>query len=174
MRKFIVVFMTLLVIFSACSKGSSDNSNNMAVNTWTFTEGSRVFSGLLLFNAQLNTTLQSNNAYTFGMIGAETTSGNVFNVILSLSDVNFTNKTYQSGISGNDYLNAFYYSDAASTDDIYKSSNLDPGPIMTYTITSYDASKDIVTIEFSGQAQLSNGTTYVNITKGKVKAQIDR
>jgi uncharacterized protein YxeA len=57
--------------------------------------------------------------------------------------------------------------------DIYKSSNLDPGPIMNYTVTAYDATKDIVTIEFSGQAQLENGT-YVNITKGKVKAKIER
>jgi hypothetical protein len=44
---------------------------------------------------------------------------------------------------------------------------------MNYTITSYDASKDIVTIAFSGKAQLQNGNL-VDITEGKVTAHIER
>ena len=107
------------------------------------------------------------------MLGAEPTTGNTFNLILSLPDLNFTVKTYQSGTAGNDYLNAFYYSSLTSVDDIYKSSNLDPGPIMNYSITAYDAAKDVVTIEFSGQAQLASGS-FVSITKGKVIAKIER
>jgi len=114
-----------------------------------------------------------NNSYTFSMLGAEAGTGNLFNLILSLLDANFTVKTYKSGVDGTNYLNAFYYSEFASSDDIYKSSNLDPGPIMNYTITAYDAAKDIVTIEFSGQAQLANGS-FVAITKGKVKAKVER
>ena len=94
--------------------------------------------------------------------------------MLSLLDLNFTTKTYQSGVSGNDYLNAFYYTQSpTSVDDIYKSSNLDPGPIMNYTITEYDAANEIVTMTFSGQAQLANGSL-VSITNGKVKVKVDR
>jgi hypothetical protein len=44
---------------------------------------------------------------------------------------------------------------------------------MTYTITAYDAAKDIVTITFSGQSQLASGSV-INITKGKVTAKIER
>jgi hypothetical protein len=174
-KNLLLILIPALLIFSGCSKKSDDTTDNAAaVNTWTFTEGSKVFSGQLLFDASLNPTLQSNNSYTFGMLGFENTSGYVFNVILSLLDLNFTAKTYQSGVDGNDYLNAFYYSESvASTDNVYKSSNLDPGPVMTYTITAYDAAKDIVTITFSGQSQLASGSV-INITKGKVTAKIER
>jgi len=174
MKKILFVVLTQLIIFSSCSKGSKDDaSDNMMVNSWTFTEGSKTFSGLLIFDAQMSSTIQPNNSYTFSMLGAEAGTGNLFNLILSLLDANFTVKTYKSGVDGTNYLNAFYYSEFASTDDIYKSSNLDPGPIMNYTITAYDAAKDIVTIEFSGQAQLANGS-FVAITKGKVKAKVER
>jgi len=44
---------------------------------------------------------------------------------------------------------------------------------MTFNITAYDAAKDMVTITFSGQAQISNGS-YVTITNGKVTAKIVR
>jgi uncharacterized protein YxeA len=134
-----------------------------------------VFSGSFLFEtASLNTTLQANNTYTFTMLGVEKTSGHFFSIALSLLDLNFTTKTYKSGIDGNDYLNAFYYTETpASVDDIYKSSNLDPGPVMNYTITAYDATNDVVTITFSGQAQLANGT-YIAITNGKLKVKIER
>jgi hypothetical protein len=108
------------------------------------------------------------------MLGAEKTSGFLFNLILSLVDLNFTQKQYKSGVSGDDYINAFYYMESpGSVDNIYKSSNLDPGPIMNYNITAYDSNKDIVTIEFSGQAQRADGSL-VSITNGKVTAQIER
>lgn len=172
MKNYLSVFIALAIIFSGCSKSGKD-TNTGTVNSWTFTEGSKVFSGQLIFDAQLNTLLQSNNSYTFSMLGADPTTGNTFNLILSLLDLNFTVKTYQSGTAGNDYLNAFYYSSLTSVDDIYKSSNLDPGPIMNYSITAYDAAKDVVTIDFSGQAQLASGS-FVSITKGKVIAKIER
>jgi len=173
-KNLLFLFLAVTLIFSACSKSSDSNNPSNAVNTWSFKEGSKTFSGVLAFDASLNTFLQGNNSYTFGMIGPEKSSGFIFNLILSLTDLNFTSKNYQSGVSGNDYLNAFYYlENLVSTDNIYKSSNLDPGPIMTYNITSYDAAKDIVTITFSGQAQDVNGTL-VNITEGKVTAKIER
>lgn len=163
-----------LILVSACSKKSDKDDDNTTENSWTFTQGSKKFSGSFFFgSASLNTLLQSNNSYTFGMLGAESTTGHLFNIVLSLLDTTFTTKTYQSGVAGNDYLNAFYYSETLAGVETYKSSNLDPGPVMNYTITNYDAANDVVTIEFSGQAQLENGT-YVPITAGKLKVKIER
>ena len=79
----------------------------MAVNSWTFTEGSKVFSGPLLFDAPLQLSAGSNNAYLFSMLGGETTSGNLFSIDLDLLDVNFTVKSYKSGVTGTNYTNAF-------------------------------------------------------------------
>ena len=175
-KAFLFYLLPAVLLLSACSKDSDNDSNNeMAENSWTFTEGTKVFSGSFLFgHASLNTTLQSNNTYTFGMIGPEKTSGYLFNVSLSLLDLNFTTKTYQSGVNSNNHLNAFYYLESpASADNIYMSSNIYPGPVMNYTITAYDAINDVVTISFSGQAELANGT-YVAITNGKVKVKIER
>ena len=175
-KVFLFYLLPAVFLLSSCSKKSGNDSNNeTAENSWTFTEGSKVFSGTFLFGtASLNTTLQANNTYTFGMLGVEKTSGYLFTISLSLLDLNFTTKTYQSGINSNNHLNAFYYTQSPSSpDDIYKSSNLDPGPVMNYSISAYDAANDVVTISFSGQAQLANGT-YVAITNGKVKVKIDR
>lgn len=175
-KAFLFYLLPAILLLSACSKDSDNSPNNeMAENSWTFTEGTKVFSGSFLFGtASLNTTLQANNTYTFGMLGPEKTSGYLFSISLSLLDLNFTTKTYQSGINSNNHLNAFYYTESpASTEDVYKSSNLDPGPVMNYTITAYDAANDVVTIAFSGQAQLANGNN-VAITNGKLKVKIDR
>ena len=174
MKNYLLPFISLITILSACSKSDNNTSTTSGkVNSWTFSEGSKTFSGDLVLDAQLNTLLQNNNSYTFSMLGVESGTTNTFSLILSLLDLNFTVKTYQSGTAGNEYLNAFYYGPLNSVDEIYKSSNLDPGPIMNYTITNYDAAKDIVTIEFSGQAQLATGS-FVNITKGKVIAKVER
>src|SRR6202008_634038 len=100
------------------------------VNTWTFTEGSKTYKGELLFDASLNTLLQSNNSYTYSMIGPESESGFFFNIVLSLTDLTFTNKNYQSGVGGNDYLNAFYYFQDFGSTEVYKSSNYDPGQVI--------------------------------------------
>jgi uncharacterized protein YxeA len=128
-----------------------------------------------MFDGASLSTLFNNNAYTFSMLGPEKTSGYLFNLTLSLLDSTFTVKNYQSGIDrSNNYINAFYYTvSPASADNIYKSSDLDPGPVMHYTITAYDAAKDVVTIEFSGQAQRADGS-YVNITKGRATAKVER
>ena len=178
MKKNLLVFTALLTfIFSGCKKDLSDDSNyGTEVNTWSFTEGANVYKGRLYFDPILNTYLQGNNSYTFGFIGEEKTSGYVFNIVLSLLDLNFTTKTYQSGIIGNSYLNSFYYSNSPTNpENIYQSSNigLTTGAVITYTVSSYDAANDIVTITFSGKASDKNGNL-VNITDGKVTGRIER
>lgn len=88
--KFVVFILPLILLLSACSKDSGD-PKDPEENSWTFTEGSNVYSGSFLFgHATLNTTLQSNNTYTFAMLGAEKNSGYLFNIVLSLLDLNFT------------------------------------------------------------------------------------
>lgn len=175
-----LLFISLsFLLFCGCNKSSSEDNTSeeygTKLNSWTFTEGSTTYNGLIVFEkASLNTFLQDNNSYTFAVLGGEITSGYLFNIVLSLVDLNFTVKTYQSGVAGNDYQNAFYYTESpVSADNIYKSSNLDPGPVMTHTITAYDAVNDIVTITFSGKAFDINGNE-VNITKGKLTTKIDR
>jgi hypothetical protein len=174
-RTVLLCLLPALILLSACSKNSDDDNKDIAENSWTFTEGSNKFSGSFVFGtASLNTGAQANNTYTFAMLGAESNSGHLFNIVLSLLDLNFTTKNYQSGInSTNNHLNAFYYSETPVSVETYKSSNLDPGPVMNYNITAYDAANDVVTIEFSGQAQLESGT-YVAISNGKLKVKVDR
>ena len=174
-KNLLLVFAFVSLVISSCKKESTKDDTTTEVNTWTFTEGSKTFEGKLLIDANLNTYLQANNTYNLGILGFENTSGYLFNTVLSLADTTFTTKTYQSGIGGNEYLNAFYYMEsAASIDNIYKSSNLDPGPVMTYTITSYDAVKEIVTITFSGKAQIDDNGNMATITNGRVTAKVEK
>jgi hypothetical protein len=154
--------------------GNSSDSQEIGMNEWRFTEGDHTFSGFMVLDgATLNTYLQGNNTYTLGLLGAEPNTGFIFNIVLSLADLDFTQKQYQSGISGNDEINAFYYSQTMLSNNTYKSSNLDPGPVMNYEIVAYDAENDVVTITFSGKAQMTNGD-YTDITDGIVKAKIER
>jgi len=177
--KYSLLLCTLLIglILSTCTRELSDDSIYGAdVNTWTFTEGSKVYKGTLCFDPILNTYLQANNSYTLAFIGEEKTSGYVFNVVLSLLDLNFAVKTYESGVMGTSYLNALYYNvSPPNLPNVYESSNMcvNPGAVITYRVSSYDASKDIVTITFSGKAFDKNGNL-VNITDGKVTGRISR
>src|SRR5215208_5190441 len=104
MNKHLLAFLLFVFIFfNSCKKDSNSDTENYGakVNTWTFTEGSKVYSGVLVFDyASLNTFLQVNNSYNFAMLGVEKTSGYLFNIFLSLLDLNFTTKTYQSGKAG--------------------------------------------------------------------------
>ncbi len=177
MKKTLLFPSLVLVIFlMGCKKDSDGGGENFGttINTWTFTEGGTTYKGHLLFDASLNTLLQGNNSYTYSMIGPEEESGYFFNLVMSLLDLDFTTTTYQSGVSGTAYLNAFYYfEDFGMVEENYKSSNHDPGPVMNYTVTAYNASTDVVTITFSGQAKVPGGAI-VNITNGKVTARNER
>ncbi|HKZ65381.1 MAG TPA: hypothetical protein VJ111_03450, partial [Chitinophagaceae bacterium] len=145
-----------------------------ALNTWTFSDGTKNHVGVFSVNPVLHTTIQSNNTYMFEMTGIHKGSGQLLTMAISLSDLDFNTKSYQSGIGGSNHSTSFYYSGSAgSRDAIYSSSNNDPGAVMTYNISYYDVAKNTVTITFSGQVFDASGNL-VKISKGKMTAHIDR
>jgi len=169
------LFASLTLFFSSCMKHAEDYvpGYGEVMNTWTFYDGAQNYFGTFLINPVLNTTIQSNNTYTLDMTGMEKTSGQVLTMAISLADLGFTIKSYQSGIGGSNHSTAFYYSgSAASRDAIYSSTNNDPGAVMNYTISSYDAATKTATISFSGEVFNTNGKL-VRISKGKMTANID-
>jgi hypothetical protein len=172
--KFLFYLLFVSIALASCKKAStSTTTTDTSVNTWTFTEGSKVFNGVLLTDATLNTLYQGNNSYTFGMLGPENTTGYEFNIVMSLADTTFTTKTYQSGVSGTDLITAFYYSTSIGGSDIYKSSDYSPGSVMNYTIVSYDPVKAILVMSFAGNATDASGNM-VAITNGKVTCHIEK
>ncbi len=166
---------SLILLFSSCMKHASDYEPpyGAALNTWTFSDGTKNYHGNFLVDPVLNTTVQANNTYTLDMTGIERASGQALTMVIALTDLDFAVKSYQSGINGSDHATSFYYSGSAgSRDAIYVSANNDPGAVMTYSISHYDAAKNIATISFSGQAFDANGNM-VTISKGKMTAHID-
>ena|SRR5687768_15388919 len=169
------LFASLILLFSSCMKHASDYvpPYGVALNTWTFFDGTKNYFGDFLVDPVLDSTIQTNNTYTLDMTGIERASGQALTMAISLTDLNFALKSYQSGISGSDHATSFFYSGSAgSRDAIYVSANNDPGAVMTYNISYYDAAKNIATISFNGQAFDANGNM-VNISKGKVTAHIN-
>lgn len=170
-----VLSASLILLFSSCMKHASDYvpPYGVALNTWTFSDGTKNYFGDFLVNPVLDTTIQTNNTYTLDMTGIERATGQALTMAISLTDLDFAVKAYQSGISGSDHATSFFYSGSAgSRDAIYVSANNDPGAVMTYNISYYDAAKNIATISFNGQAFDANGNM-VNIAKGKMTAHID-
>jgi hypothetical protein len=177
MRPLIFSFLaSLTLFFSSCMKHASDYDPpyGVALNTWTFSDGTKNYVGDFLVNAVLDTTIQSNNTYTLSMTGTHKGSGQLLTMAISLADRDFAVKSYKSGISGSNHSTSFNYSGSAgSRDAIYSSSNNDPGAVMTYTISYYDAVKNTITINFSGQV-FDTGGNLMNISNGKMTAYIDR
>jgi len=171
------LFASLILFFSSCMKHASDYEPpyGVALNTWTFTDGTKNYVGDFLVNPVLDTTIQSNNTYTLSMTGTHKGSGQLLTMAISLADLDFAaNKLYKSGISGSNHSTSFNYSGTAgSRDAIFSSSNNDPGAVMTYNISYFDAIKNTVTITFSGQV-FDAGGNLMNISKGKMTAHIDR
>lgn len=166
----------MLIVFSSCSKFAYDDppAYGEGLNTWTFYDGNRYYSGNIAVSAVLDTTLQTNNTYTLAMTGTERITGQMFTTALALADLNFTVKSYQSGINGSDHATAMYFSaSAASRQSIYSSTNNDPGAVMTYKIVHYDPTRDIVTISFNGNVHDELGNM-VTISWGKITAHITR
>ena len=174
-RAFTLLF-ALVIVFSSCSKFAYDDGQAFgeALNTWTFYDGKRNYSGNVSLQAVLDTTLQPNNTYTLAITGTERVTGEVFTTALALVDLNFTIKSYQSGAGRSDHATGLYFSASASSrQSIYASTNLDPGAIMNYKITYFDPERDIVTISFHGHAKDESGKN-VNITRGKITTHIIR
>lgn len=168
--------LALLIVFSSCSKFAYDDVKAFGdeLNTWTFYDGNRYYSGNIAANAVLDTTLQANNTYTLAMTGTERITGQLFTTALALADLNFAVKSYQSGVNGSDHATAMYFSaSAASRQSIYSSTNNDPGAVMTYKITYYDPVKDIVTISFNGNVHDELGNM-ISISRGKITTHITR
>lgn len=133
-----------------------------------------MYKGKMLFEStSFNTNPGSSGPYQLGVIGAEESTGHIFNVVLDLLDTTFTVKNYKSGVEGTDYWNGFFYSETfSSIENIYESTDLDPGAEMNYTILSFDKSKSMVTIAFSGEAFDIDGNK-VSITNGKFAVAIE-
>ena len=170
-----VIFVSVSLLFTSCMKHAGDfkPSYGDELNTWTFSDGNKFYYGKFQSDPVLNTTPQSNHTFTLDMTGTEL-SGEKLTLVLSLADLDFSVRAYQSGISGSDHFTALYYSGSAtSSAAIYASTNNSPGAVMNYTIIHYNDVKSIATIMFDGEAFNANGNK-VNIVKGKLTARILR
>lgn len=174
MKNIIFTAFILAGALLSCKKESiNEDQQEQPANGWTFKAQGVTYKGEFLWEPLLNTYLQGNDTYTFAMLGAEPGSGKVFNIVMSLADTTFTLKNYQSGLSGTDAITAFYFSESVAGEDIYKSSNLDPGPVLNYKIESYDAATRRLVMTFQGHVQELDGNI-VSLTDGKVNCLVDK
>ncbi len=172
-KQFLILAFVMAAL-SSCMKHASDYKPGYGeiVNTWMFTDGSSQFFGKLYGNAILHSTPQSNNTYLLEMTGVER-AGQQLALAISFLNPEVTTGTFQSGIAGSDHETAFYYSgSAASRDPLYASTNNNPGAVMSFVVTHFDATNRTATIEFSGEAFDMSGNK-VNITRGKLTAKVD-
>ena len=170
-----LLFLTLIVsagLFS-CKKESSNPNPTQAANSWTFKVQGTTYQGVLLWDPLLNPLLQGNNTYTFTMLGGEASSDRIFNIVMSLADTTFTAKNYQSGISPTEEITAFYFTHGVAGEEIYKSSNYDPGPILNYKVESYNSATRELILTFSGNVEDAAGNL-VPLTEGKVTCKVEK
>ncbi len=177
MKTFLFVSLAALsVAFTSCMKEAFDYESPFGskINTWTFTDGVKTQNGHFLVDPVLHTTMEPNNTYTLEMNGMQSGTGYTLNMVISLEDLDFAVRKYQSGIQGSNLYTSFHFSGSAtSRDPIFVSSNTDPGAIMNYTISNYNVSDNTVSITFSGEAFDVNGHL-VSISNGKMTARIVR
>lgn len=152
---------------------------NATLNTWSFTQGTRNFSGLFPTNAIFGDDV-------FGLGKAIYMSGEVPNTdsVMDLyiqfpasatQPIPGTYITDPNIFSSN--TTDWYMYDASSGDDIFYIKDVPTGPTppnvkLTIIITSYDAANKIIKGTFSGTAWNAAGTI-VNITNGKFEAAVD-
>lgn len=173
MKNLLSAIFLAAIILSSCKKDKENNDQNQAANSWTLTAQGTTYKGTLLWDPLLNTLLQGNNSYTFAMLGGEASTDRVFNIVLSLADTTFTKTSYQSGVSGTDDISAFYFTHGISGEDIYKSSDLDPGAVLNYTVESYNPSTRALVLRFSGNVMDNTGAV-VPLTNGKVTCEVEK
>lgn len=172
MRKLFLLTAMICVVLISCKKESAENKQ--AVNSWTFKVDGTTYKGTIFFDAQLNTILQSNDTYTLSMLGFETSNTDrVFNVLISLADTTFSVKDYKSGIAGSDHLTSFYFTNGVGGDEIFKSTNTSPGPIINFQLQSFDQATSVLTFTFSGNVMDDNGTVLA-LTDGKVVCHVEK
>jgi len=169
MKKLLLVLIIAITLVS-CKKESDDNE--IRINTWTFKAEGSLYQGELLWDPLLNTLLQSNDTYTFSMLGTDI-SANLFNIVISLADTTFTQPDYQSGIIGSDHVTSFFYGADLAGQHLFQSSNHNGAAIMNYKVESFDPSTKVLILSFSGNAEDTNGGV-VAITDGKVRCQIEK
>src|SRR6478672_4489842 len=169
LRRFLLVAIVSLTLFS-CKKSNESGSD---MNTWEFTAGTTVHKGDLALYPLLNTDIQANNTYDFFMAGEEYSTQNGFIIGLSLLDTTFTNPNYQSGVSGNDHNNGLYLSAYLGGNNIYISDNYNPGPVLNYSIESYNPSTSTLRMSFSGNVKDAAGML-VPVTNGKIVCQVSK
>jgi len=173
MRKLFFCLAIVSIVFISCSKGSDDDQG-LEYNTWTFKAEGTTYQGDLYWDPLLNTFLQSNDTYTFTMLGGEPNTNRVFNIIISLADTTFEQKNYQSGDATSDHITSFSYRTELVGESIYRSDNHTiNGPVMNYTIESYNPSTRELVLNFSGNAENENGVDFA-ITEGKVRCKVEK
>ncbi len=172
LRKLFFAISIIAIGLVSCSK-NSDDVPNQDTNTWTFKAEGTTYYGDLFWDPILNPFLQGNDSYTFGIIGGEENSDNIFNILISLADTTFTETDYQSGAGFSDYLTSMNYRVDFTGDAIYESRDNTPGAIMNYKIESYNATTRELVLTFSGNAFGANGGL-VAITEGKVVCLVEK
>lgn len=172
MRTIILLFSSTLLLFISCNKDSSSPADyGNILNTWYFEEGQNKYKGTMTGDAILHTTLAGNQTYPLAISGY-TEPGRAFFIFLSLLDLNFSQRNYQSGIFGSNHINSFSFSVLVGN-AIYRSSNGEPGPIMNYTITEYGPGKEILSISFNGEVFDENNNR-PRIQNGRLKIRVKR
>lgn len=172
MKKLFICILIVATGLLSCKKSTTD-SPAQELNTWSFKVSGTTYQGDLYWDPLLNTLLQGNDTYTFTMLGGEANSDRVFNIVMSLADTTFTAQNYQSGLVGTDHITAFYFTHGVGGAEIFKSSNYDPGPVLSYRIESYNAATREMNLSFNGNVKDENGNL-VSLTEGKVRCTIEK
>jgi len=166
---FIFLAATLLLLFSCNKKSETKKEAELALNTWTFTQGSTVYKGTIFQPKSLiQKRVNSDGSHTFNATGPIENGNNIFEILLNLADTTFTRKDYISGISRTENQNHFVFMESINSSKmIYNSTDYAPGAKINYTISSFDKSRSVLTITFSGEA-FDENKKKVKITDGKV------
>ena len=172
-RSFLIFLISLLIFFSCGKKSETKSNTELELNTWTFTVGSTIYSGKTYQSKTLiPRDVNSQGERAFVVVGYVETIDNVFQVGLNLRDTTFSIKNYVSGVTNAEKFNHFAFAESlASPKIIFRSADYVPGAKMNYTISSFDKSRSVVTITFSGQAFDANGNK-VAITDGKLTVAV--
>ncbi|HEY0677622.1 MAG TPA: hypothetical protein VGD17_05015, partial [Chitinophagaceae bacterium] len=146
------------------------------VNSWSFTQGTRNFSGTLPFGSDFGIdALSIGKALEMNGEIPNTDTAIFIYIQFPSSATAPVPGTYTTNPDwGSNNLTDFYFYDFS--EDIYYVKDFPPlpptTPVLTFTVTSYDATTKIVKGTFTGNAWNSVGTI-VPITNGKFEAVVN-